>query len=386
MAKRTRRLGAWVGAATIAAAVVSAGIIGGTAGRTGDISRAEPEQRSSTPDNDTAGATGSDPVAGGPAANNAATVDEDQWCIDDFCLDGLDERVEQNLSDAVSDLAAAVARDPARASLCHELGHELGRIAVEHHSVRDALLHDDGACLFGFQHGVLEGWAKQVDVATLAAGLADACDVYPIDTYAYGSCSHGLGHAISVQRPGSVLEAVARCDVLAEHARAGCAGGVFMAYSTDSASHGGVAPSDPLPLTVDDVDTVCGDVGDVYAAECWSKLWLLNQRIGRDAAATLDRCTAAGTWVQSCAHGAGVALLYETHLDVEAALERCIRHDDPTIGSGCQRGVAWSNANLWVGANEPAATYRSICDGTVAGVVDVDDCADAEREALAGGR
>lgn len=307
-------------------------------------------------------------------------------------MDGLPESI--TISEVATYLAQlrgglSANNTPDDVNTCHSLAHEIGRRGAGAGSTVSSLLAlDDGGCLYGYQHGVLEGWAILATNPEFRSGLPEACSVYSGPgtsstisegqrAYAQGSCAHGLGHAISLQNSGTLLDAVSYCDALSEGLRSGCAGGVFMAYSSESASQGAYSPKQALELTESDVQQVCNTVGESYRSECWAKLWLLAGRVGLDADATAALCP-QDDYREPCGHGIGVSLMYTNSLDSAVAASKCPTSLEPY----CQYGIAWANANTWAGSGNPAAAYLSICTQLVP--VSQDSCVRNEQEALQG--
>jgi hypothetical protein len=313
-------------------------------------------------------------------------------CLGALCIAALPERI------ALSDVAAYLAQlrgglsannTPEDVNTCHSLAHEIGRRGAEAlTSVPTLLALDDGGCLYGYQHGVLEGWAVVATDTEFRSGLAGACSAYTSPsgaaaisdgqrTYAQGSCAHGLGHAISLQNSGTLLDAVSYCDALEAGLRSGCAGGVLMAYSSESASQGEYAPKRALELSVSDVQQICNTVGTSYTSECWAKLWLLAERVGLGPDETAALCP-SGEYREPCGHGVGVSLMYTNGLDPSVAAPNCPAGLDPY----CGYGIAWANANTWAGAGNTAAGYQSICAQVSPG--SLDGCVRNEQDALQG--
>lgn len=311
-------------------------------------------------------------------------------CLEGLCVDSIPESI------AYQDVAAylVVLRDALRAdgtavgaNTCHGLAHEIGRRAAGGAPVEDLLDLDDGRCLYGYQHGVLEGWSITVDTENLLEAIPTVCSVYAGTgtrgglgkdelSYASGSCAHGVGHAIAIQGPTNVEEALTYCDGLGEADKGGCAGGIFMAYADGNASQGDYAPRRPLDLTGDEVRTLCPRLEGAYAIECWSKLWLLGTRVGMGAMDVAALCPTDGEGAEWCGRGVGEGLLYETELEVDVALDRC----PSTLSVWCIAGVAWSNANSHVRAGGQASDYISVCLGDI----DSSVCRESEKSALRG--
>ncbi len=314
-----------------------------------------------------------------PTATGAAAI-----CVRDLCLDSIETVLTADgIETTLTRLREAVAQDPARSSGCHPISHQIGRWAATHAATLDeAFTYDDGACLGGYQHGILEGWSLAVSFDELLAEMPEVCSFYQ-EGWAAGSCTHGLGHAIALQRPGTIIEAVHACDVLAEHQRAGCAGGVLMAYASTSPSQDGLDGFAPLPLDNIDPYTLCSNLGADYDDECYNKLWLFTQRLNISVNELEAACPQEGSLVDACARGIGAGHYYTGAADPEAAFAAC-RQLDTRLVSGCVAGVAWSNANVWVGANESPDSYRTACSNLPAGTEQA--CVAAEQEGLDGGR
>lgn len=308
-------------------------------------------------------------------------------CIGGLCPQDLPEAIEyERIGAYLAVLRDALAADPSAetATACHTMAHEIGRRVIESGSIPALLDLDDGRCLYGYQHGVLEGWSLSSDLEALIDGIPAACDAYSdggtsggigaaeVD-YARGSCAHGIGHAIALQNVGSVREAVALCSGAGTGQIGGCAGGVFMAYASENPSQGGSATT--LKLERGEVEDLCTVLEGEFATECWSKLWLLGSRVGMDAKEVSTLCPASAS---SCGRGVGEGLYYETGMDAEAAMSLC----PGNVRESCAYGVAWAEANAWVGAGGKRGEYRSVCgrfDGEQRTA-----CTESEQAALAG--
>lgn len=311
-------------------------------------------------------------------------------CLGGLCMDMIPDAIavgEVPAYLAVLRNGLAAEATPEAANACHSIAHEIGRRAAEQGPVSALLDLDDGRCLYGYQHGVLEGWSSAVDLATLVAGIPTACAAYDDGgtsgglgggevEYARGSCAHGIGHAIALQGVGSVAEAVQYCDGAGSGNLTGCAGGVFMAYADENPSQGEYAPKQTLTLTRSEVLELCGTLQGAYREECWSKMWLLGQRVGVSPSEVAALCP--DTDAPQCGRGVGEGLLYQYGLEVSEALEGCPARIEPY----CLYGVAWSNANVWVGAGNRAETYTSVCPTQPSEVAAA--CRESELAALAG--
>jgi hypothetical protein len=365
---RTVRAAAVVGLVAVA---VSAGVFAATTGTQPRTSGA-PSTPSTPSEQPTASSVQPAQPGTGPAVPG---------CVAEFCVDDLPDTIDlASVSGQLQALQESVrAASPEQAEQCHSVAHEIGRRAgIGGADVVDLLAVDDRACLYGYQHGVLEGWSARADLDDLRDGMAAACAVYP-PGYPQGSCAHGVGHAIALQGPGTVRQAVQLCDPLGQGLRGGCAGGVFMAYAAAEASQGEFSPKSPLELDADEVDRLCGTLDPDYEAECWGKLWLLGQRVGFGIEDVARRCETAGKHLDGCFKGVGTAVWYESGFDPDDAVAACSTMTD---AAACRRGVAWSSANSWLGQGERADTYPSMC-----GLVPEPErtaCTAAEREALEG--
>lgn len=102
---------------------------------------------------------------------------------------------------ALSLVAASYKADPAVASFCHGNMHELGAAAYKQFAARGAIdLTTDGSfCGFGFYHGFMEemlletGSLDQAKAFCTYVGKTLGGD----QTYAEGSCYHGIGHGVT---------------------------------------------------------------------------------------------------------------------------------------------------------------------------------------------
>lgn len=310
-------------------------------------------------------------------------------CIGGLCLNNLPDSIGyEEVGSYLAALQKGLAEDPRpeTANTCHSVAHEVGRRAVKSGAGVERLLDlDDGRCLYGYQHGVLEGWSLQSSLEEVVGGIPTACRAYEDGRtvgglggeeteYAIGSCAHGLGHAISLQNLGSVAEAVAYCGGAGAGKVGGCAGGVFMAYASENPSQGGSGGA--LRLDRDEVLNLCPSLAGEWAQECWSKLWLLGSRVGIRAEEVAAACPKSGA--EACGRGVGEGLYYEKSLEVVEALEAC----PSNVREQCVYGVAWANANSWVGSGNSSEGYESIC-GTI-GEINVEACRKSEGEALKG--
>jgi hypothetical protein len=312
-------------------------------------------------------------------------------CLGGLCVDDLPASIPySDVSAYLTTLRDGLAADttPDGANRCHTVSHEIGRRAAGASSVIDLLQLDDGRCLYGYQHGVLEGWSAAVDLTTLVAGIPTACSPYRGDRtagglgpaemgYAAGSCAHGIGHAIALQGVGSVAAAVAYCDGVDDGQRGGCAGGVFMAYAEESASQGEYAPKRRLELDRAEVVGLCSSLEGAYRVECWSKLWLLGSRVGLDADGVAALCPTDGPDAEICGKGVGEALVYESSFDHAVAVQRC---PSGALQDSCMAGAAWANANAHVGSGGSRESYQSVCPAGTGGAA----CRELESSALDG--
>lgn len=311
-------------------------------------------------------------------------------CIGGLCPDNLPDQIAYvDVPAYLSVLKQALIATPTpdAANDCHVVSHEIGRRAIAGGSSVAKLLElDDGRCLYGYQHGVLEGWSLQSSREELVEGIPDACSAYAdgstlgglgageID-YARGSCAHGVGHAIALQAVGTVREAVAYCGGVGEGQIGGCAGGVFMAYSLENPSQGGAAST--LELAADEVRVLCQTLEGEYQVECWSKLWLLGERVGIKPADIAKLCPEE-TKAPSCGKGVGEGLYYGYNMEAEVAMEACPLN----VKSSCIKGVAWSEANAWAGSGGSAETYESVCVKLGGNLLL--ECQESESEGLKG--
>jgi hypothetical protein len=310
-------------------------------------------------------------------------------CIGGLCLENLPESIKYaEVGAYLGVLREALREDPRpeTANMCHTMAHEIGRRAIKDGSTVQELLNlDDGGCLYGYQHGVLEGWSLRSSLADLVRGIPEACRAYDAGGtlgglgagemgYAKGSCAHGLGHAIALQNIGSVEEAVSYCEGAGMGQIGGCAGGVFMAYSSENPSQGGEAAE--LRLQKEEVLGLCPRLAGEYQAECWSKLWLLGSRVGIGALEVAAICPPSGA--ENCGRGVGEGLFYENRLEAREALQKCPK----SVADQCAYGVAWAAANVWVGEGNSREEYQSIC-AEISGIDPV-VCRQNEEAALAG--
>ena len=140
-------------------------------------------------------------------------------CIGGVCPDNLPDEIaigEVRAYLEVLKQALAAKPTPETANACHVVSHEIGRRAIAGGAeVAELLELDDGRCLYGYQHGVLEGWSLRSGLEELANGIPTACSAYADGStlgglgageisYARGSCAHGVGHAIALQAVGTV--------------------------------------------------------------------------------------------------------------------------------------------------------------------------------------
>lgn len=318
-------------------------------------------------------------------------------CLGGVCADALPDQIALSTVGAyLSALRSGLqqARTPEAATTCHELTHEVGRRAAKSTAPDELLDLDDGNCLYGFQHGVLEGWSLASSPEQVRAGIASACSTYDkgytsggLTTaeigYAQGSCAHGVGHAIALQYLPSIREALDWCDPLGAGKRAGCAGGLFMAYGTGDASQSVTftqsgEPQSRLDMTPEEVKSLCPSLAGEYRSECWAKLWLLAKAVDISVDEVALLCPTSGDDAFACGHGVGVALFYDAGVEWQPAAAAC----GGAVQSHCLSGVAWANANAHVGSGNSAETYLSIC-AALAGV-DVERCAAEEQGALNG--
>lgn len=341
------------------------------------------------------GAPGAGPSEQVTASTTAATVDlgidldgAGPGCLGGLCTDMLPKRIEYaQIGSYLAVLRDALAADPSAetANACHAMAHEIGRRVVASGTLESLLDLDDGRCLYGYQHGVLEGWSLSGSLEQVIAGIPGACSAYRGSAtvgglgggeieYARGSCAHGVGHAIALQNVGSVRDAVALCAGVGAGQIGGCAGGVFMAYSSENPSQGGAAGT--LQLERDEVEGLCPALEGEYATECWSKLWLLGSRVEMSAAQVAMLCPVG---VASCGRGVGEGLYYETGMEAFVAMDQC----PVNVVEQCSYGIAWAEANAWVGSGGRRAEYRSVC-GRFEGEQSV-LCSESEKAALAGG-
>lgn len=328
----------------------------------------------------------------GDAPENTVAVEIDQSgtgkdCIGGICATNLPATISyEEIGAYLAVLRDALATNPTpdTANACHVVAHEIGRRADPARGVAALLELDDGRCLYGYQHGVLEGWSLRSSIDELAAGIPAACRAYEDGStsgglgtneieYARGSCAHGVGHAIALQSVGSVREAVLYCAGVGEGQIGGCAGGVYMAYALENPSQGGNAGT--LTLALEEVTALCPSLEGEYQTECWSKLWLLGERVGIDARGVAKLCPPAH---DSCGRGVGEGLYYEYTMEASDAMEACPSNVQPA----CYYGIAWAEANAWAGSGGVAATYQSVC-GRFTGETGA-TCRRSEEESLRG--
>lgn len=310
-------------------------------------------------------------------------------CIGGICATNLPEKIAyEEIGAYLTVLRDALATNPTSdtANACHVVAHEIGRRGDPARGVAALLELDDGRCLYGYQHGVLEGWSLRSSIGELAAGIPEACRAYEDGStsgglgtneieYARGSCAHGVGHAIALQSVGSVREAVLYCAGVGGGLIGGCAGGVYMAYASENPSQGGNAGT--LTLTMEEVTNLCPSLEGEYQTECWSKLWLLGSRVGITASNVAKLCPTEPQH-ESCERGVGEGLYYEYDMEVADAMEAC----PSTVQPACYYGIAWAEANAWAGSGEAATAYQSVC-GRFAGETRA-ACRRNEDEALRG--
>lgn len=310
-------------------------------------------------------------------------------CIGGICAGNLPEKIAyEEVGAYLAVLRDALAADPNpdTANACHVVAHEIGRRSDPALGVAALLELDDGRCLYGYQHGVLEGWSLRSSIDELASGIPEACRAYEDGStngglgaseieYARGSCAHGVGHAIALQSVGSVREAVLYCAGVGEGQIGGCAGGVYMAYASENPSQGGNAGT--LTLTLEEVTNLCPSLEGEYQTECWSKLWLLGSRVGITASSVAKLCPAAPQH-ESCGRGVGEGMYYEYAMEADDAMSACPANVQPT----CYYGVAWAEANAWAGSGGAKTAYQSVC-GRFTGETG-DECRRNEEEALRG--
>jgi len=338
---------------------------------------------------------GSDTAPGNETGNTVAVeVDIDQSgtgkdCIGGICAENLREMIAyEEIGAYLAVLRDALAADPSPdvANACHIVAHEIGRRSDPARGVAALLELDDGRCLYGYQHGVLEGWSLRSSIDDLVSGIPEACRAYEDGgttgglganeiAYARGSCAHGVGHAISLQSVGSVREAVLYCAGVGEGQIGGCAGGVYMAYASKNPSQGGNAGT--LRLTLEEVTNLCPSLEGEYQAECWSKLWLLGRRVGLDARDVAKLCPTAPQH-ESCGRGVGEGMYYEYAMEAADAMEACPSYVQPA----CYYGIAWAEANAWAGSGGAKSAYQSVC-GRFTGATG-EECRRNEEEALRG--
>lgn len=335
---------------------------------------------------------GNDTTAGGvPQSTVAVEIDQSgagKDCIGGICATNLPETIAyEEIGAYLAVLRKSLATNPTpdAANACHVVAHEIGRRGDPARGVAALLELDDGRCLYGYQHGVLEGWSLRSSIGELAAGIPEACRAYEDGStsgglgtnqieYARGSCAHGVGHAIALQSVGSVREAVLYCAGVGEGQIGGCAGGVYMAYASENPSQGGNAGT--LTLTLKEVTNLCPSLEGEYQTECWSKLWLMGEKVDIDARDVAKLCPPAH---ERCGQGVGAGLYYEYDLEVADAMEACPLNVQPA----CYYGIAWAEANAWAGSGGTATAYQSVC-GRFTGETGV-TCRRNEKEALRGG-
>lgn len=267
-------------------------------------------------------------------------------------------------------------RDEAIRASCHVLTHHIGQQAAAGDGDLEALLGaDDGQCQWGYQHGVLEGWALRTTPEQLATWLPNACDTYPTGTRNRDSCGHSLGHAIAMQGPESIWGAVRLCELVSPTDRVGCVGGVLMSYSTGKASQGGALPRYPLHLAREEVEGLCMQLDAEYRQECANKTWMLTKQVGLGVEAGAELCPPGH--LDACWRGFGARIFYESDVDGESALQRCMKTSAP---DPCALGVVQAAAGAWVGTDRPRDTYRSLCTKLPASLLE--DCTRTERIGL----
>jgi len=277
-------------------------------------------------------------------------------------------------SKPISAVVKVFEKNPPSFVRCHDVMHALGQVLLERGN--DPLELLQGApqlCLAGFPHGVVEGFGLTASDELFFSTIPKLCLAFSVDSRARTDCAHGIGHAISLRRVGSVVRAANMCTLLATDDQKQCAQAVFMAYTTPGAALSQDIFVQTEKVTEYELPTLCSELADSVEVVCWDNLWMFYPE-SLTAAVTYPRlkavCMTAGKFEEMCFRGAGMLLFFRTN-----ALEQPQNADDLTVKmlslakecpSGtaepfCVQGLAYASTLWWGTLGRSFTEYPSPC-------------------------
>ena len=153
--------------------------------------------------------------------------------------------------------------DPKFLFICHNLAHVIGSDAYLHfRDAQKAFGYSNGACEYGYQHGVISVARQELSDPQIIPIL---CDTVEGPRYVRLNCFHGLGHGLLVNRDYNLSSALADCELVPnQREKEVCWGGVFMENAVPK------HPKEPtVPLGLADAFSFCNQVDEKYKRECY---------------------------------------------------------------------------------------------------------------------
>ena len=157
---------------------------------------------------------------------NSATMDA--ACFEQVLLDSIQREGTQV---AMRGFNEHLSLHPESAPWCHSAAHAAGNLAFsidKNPTLSKVLSYGGTACIMGYVHGVLEGFASHVTEATEVIKAVKACSDAFGDTPETGTCYDGVGHAAWIATE-DLKESVDICSAMPSEAhKQTCEMGVMM--------------------------------------------------------------------------------------------------------------------------------------------------------------
>lgn len=149
------------------------------------------------------------------------------------CLQDLSTKASGSgdIGGALAILREGLTKNATLAGKCHAVVHTVGQNAIEKGlDLFEAYEIPFTDCRFGFYHGALEAYTRDLSLERLRGGLNDFCKPFGDETNpAMGECVHVLGHFIYDRVRPEITEGLGICEEIPAAALQGrCSDGVLM--------------------------------------------------------------------------------------------------------------------------------------------------------------
>lgn len=273
--------------------------------------------------------------------------------------------------------ASALAASAPGAYDCHTALHYTALELVKEFDPEYLLKFYDPACLDGFSHGVLEGFALTAKETVFEEKIWGLCSIFEKDSLKRDTCLHGIGHALMLRYPDSIKAVATSCDFFKGTDAYVCGQGVFMSYTNEGGpSLSGRDVNISLTrLDSKEAESLCKSIPTSVAPACWDAAWLFFDPVSTDVPKIMENlCKTSGDFKDVCYQGLGLSLFFRSGSEppsdpetfksfVSSKFSLC-----PIEYQGsCYTGLSYAGTLWWGSFQDSIESYPSVC-----GLIDPD--------------